>query len=335
MADQYVKSTANSAMIDYPLYLQPASGDSAFNYAGEDFRRLVTAIWPNEGVCDPTSFAVAQRGAGANFSVDITAGRGVITGDATSTQASFLFASTGTVNITTPSAPGSGTRTHRLVAQILDKQSAGTEYGWQFHLVEDTGSGLPALPASAIDLATISITAGQASVQNANITLTSSLANRWVNGLAGGGLIYTGYGTTTQNVAANTWTSINLQTDELDPFDMHTATNPSRVYIKVPGVYQLSGGVAWATLTSNTTRGDIPLGARFAKNGSAINGSVNVALNSNFGSDISVVPARTRTVQLARNDYVELQGRQQWTAAMDTQVAYADSYTTMELRYVG
>src|SRR5213078_3498906 len=78
----------------------------------------------------------------------------------------------GTVNVATPSAPGSGTQVHRLVLQVQDKLNNGTWSGYTAALtvLADTGSGTPAEPNSAITLALISIAAGQASVQNANIT---------------------------------------------------------------------------------------------------------------------------------------------------------------------
>jgi hypothetical protein len=64
---------------------------------------------------------------------------------------------------------------HRLVLQIQDKLENGTFTGYQaqYVVLQDTGSGTPSASSggtpSVITLALISISAGQASVQNANI----------------------------------------------------------------------------------------------------------------------------------------------------------------------
>ena len=174
MADQFANSYDGSQpnMKKYPLYLQATGADPAITYAAQDFRDLVAAMAPYPGVMNADGFVCQTRGAGANFSVDITAGRALVAGSTSTTQANFLAKTTGVVNLTTPSAPGSGSpRLHKVVAEILDKQASGTLYGWRFHLIEDTvGGSLPATPASSIPLAQVSIAVGQSSVTTANIT---------------------------------------------------------------------------------------------------------------------------------------------------------------------
>jgi hypothetical protein len=61
---------------------------------------------------------------------------------------------------------------HRVVLQVQDKLNNGAFSGYTFTpvLVQDTGAGFPAEPASALTLAQVSIATGQASVTNANIT---------------------------------------------------------------------------------------------------------------------------------------------------------------------
>jgi hypothetical protein len=170
VADTVIASTANSSMDDLPLWIQPSGGDPALSYTGIMDRTLLDGIFSAEGVLTPDAFSVSERGAGANFSVDVAAGSAVITGDSVANQGKYLVRSVGVVNVTTPAAPGSGTRIHRVIARIRDKSAAGSNYDWTLELLEDTGSGTPALPASAISLATVSITNGQASVLNTNIT---------------------------------------------------------------------------------------------------------------------------------------------------------------------
>lgn len=172
MADLVIASTANASMSDYPLLLQATGGDPALSYTGPDFRTMIDAAF-QEGVCGMTDFRVVQRNAGANLSVDIGAGKAVVLGDSVTRQGKFVADSTGTVNTGTAgniTVPGSGTRTHRVILRIRDKQAAGTTYGYALEVLEDTGSGMPALPASAIDLASISVATGTVGITDAMIT---------------------------------------------------------------------------------------------------------------------------------------------------------------------
>jgi len=156
-----------------PLFLQPAAADAEIDYPGSEMRQLLRAIAGDtrEGAIAPASAIVVQRGAGANFSVDVGAFQAIIRGDDVSDQGAYLITNTATANVVTPAAPGSGTRTHRLIGQVRDKRANGSyaTYDWILSLLQDTGGGQPALPNTALDLASISISAGQASVTNANI----------------------------------------------------------------------------------------------------------------------------------------------------------------------
>jgi hypothetical protein len=162
-------------MAFYVDFMQPASGDSPISVPAATFRMLAASLagLPNDGVIGPVSAVVTHRAAGANFSVDIQTFQAVVAGNDVTDQGSYLITNSSVANWPTPTAPGSGTRTHRLVGQVRDKRAAGTwsTYDWTPVLLADSGSGLPALPPSAIDLASISISAGQANVQDSNITL--------------------------------------------------------------------------------------------------------------------------------------------------------------------
>jgi len=158
-------------------YMQPATGDPSINVPASTFRMAIQALVggssaSKEGVIAPTVNVVTQRGAGANFSVDIAAFQAIIAGEDVTDQGAYLVTNTATFNLATPAAPGSGTRTHRLVAQVRDKKNnAGwTTYDWTPVIVVDSGSGEPAEPASSETLAHIVIAAGQANVSNGNIT---------------------------------------------------------------------------------------------------------------------------------------------------------------------
>jgi hypothetical protein len=192
-----------------PLVMQAAVGDTTISYSALDWRSLLDSLAVDEGVVGDTitlagsggGLSVTQRAAGANMSVDVSAGSCVITGDDVTRQGKYLCVSDAVTNVTIPAAPASGTRVHRIVARIKDKLHNGTwsTYEWTIEALADTGSGTPVEPASAISLATVSVTAGQASVTNSNITrtrprmrLASAAAGAWqtytptakVNGVA-------------------------------------------------------------------------------------------------------------------------------------------------------
>jgi hypothetical protein len=170
VANTVVVSTVTPNMVSEPFVLQAAGIDTPIQYSASTFRELLDATY-TLGVF-AQSFQVTQRGAGANFSVDVGSGFGSVAGGDIAGQGKYLVNSTGTVNLVTDGAPGSGTRIHRVIARVRDKQSSAsyTTYDWTFEVLEDTGSGTPATPVSAISLAYVTIASGQASVLNANIT---------------------------------------------------------------------------------------------------------------------------------------------------------------------
>lgn len=162
-------------VVQTPLWLQKTGADADVTYSATQYRQLIKALIPTTGVVDPIGsggLQVTQRAAGANFSVDVASGYAFIPGGDVSNQGSYVLFNDATVNVATPTAPGSGTRVHRVVLQVRDKLNNGayTTYDGILQVLSDTGSGTPAVPASAIGLGRVSITAGQANVSNANIT---------------------------------------------------------------------------------------------------------------------------------------------------------------------
>ena len=158
--------------------MQPTVADPAIDYSAQEFRQFVRAgltagigVGGEQGVTSSSSFAVTQRGAGANLSVDVASGLAYIVGDDVSNQGTYQEWNDGTVNVTGWTVPGAGTFHHRLVLQVQDKLNNGAFSGYVANLVPvlDSGGGLPAEPASAITLATIDIAAAAGSIVNANI----------------------------------------------------------------------------------------------------------------------------------------------------------------------
>lgn len=168
--------------LNTPVWMQPSIGDPEIEYSAQDIRRsLFQGLFAQEGVLTYqgiTPLKIRQRAAGANFSIDVDAGEAVIQGDDVADQGMYLVRNTATVNVATFSngsgigAPSSGTRNHRVVLQIRDKlhEPTFTTYDGVIQILQDTGSGTPATPDSALNLGRIAISSGQANITDANLT---------------------------------------------------------------------------------------------------------------------------------------------------------------------
>jgi hypothetical protein len=160
----------SNVSLEPPLLLEAVSGDIAIPYSARQLRTLADAVWSVDGVISSSDLVPTQRAAGANMSVDVSAGLCVITGDAIAYQGKYVQRSTAVTNLTVNAAPSSGSRTDLIVAQLYDKQAdGGSTYGWSLLVLPGTTT----VPASAIELGRLTITAGATSVVNANISTTS------------------------------------------------------------------------------------------------------------------------------------------------------------------
>jgi hypothetical protein len=153
------------------LFRQAKDGDPTLQYTALNYRQLLSSLIPIEGILTAGALAVSPRAAGANMSVDVTAGPALIECDTLPTQNSYLAVEDSTVNVTGfPAAPSSGSRTHLVVERVRDPQAdAQGSYTCAPEVVADTGSGAT-LPPSALPLAKVKISAGQASITAASIT---------------------------------------------------------------------------------------------------------------------------------------------------------------------
>lgn len=348
MADQIVVSTANANMNDYPAWLQATGGDAAIPYSAADDRGVIEAIFPTEGLLfSPTAFLMTQNGGGDN-SVNIAAGRAVVKGDPNVLQGSYIVASIGNVNLPIPAAPGSGSRTHRIVAEVLDKQSGiGSSYGWQFRCIEDTGGGLPALPNSALYLGTVTRSVGVSTVLTAAISNKATMASPWMRagsalstdfGYAAGAPIFYGYQLNSQQVSFATWTAVNLEQEVQDPWDGHAGGSPQNYVAPITGMYQVSGGVCYATASFNTPRASTAIGARITVNGTAILGTENFATNQNVNDAFSVVLSRPRPFTVNRGDIIRMEAYNDYNTVgsyVNTYVGSPGNSCSMSVLYLG
>ena len=151
-------------------------------YAARIDRALFAQLW-DEGVCDLASFAVTERGAGANMTVDASAGRAVVEGDDQANQGNYLVTSTAAVTETAiGAAPGSGTRHDLIVLQVQDPNAGGAAGDNAIvKVIAGTPSATPADPAvpdSALVLARVRVPSGTVSITDALVDDLRPLAGR-------------------------------------------------------------------------------------------------------------------------------------------------------------
>lgn len=140
-------------------------------YDARALRQLVD-LQHGFGVVGDGDLKVTQRGAGANMSVDVAAGRAIIP-NSTATRGNYLCRSDAVTNVAIAAAPTApNSRIDLIVARVYD-----TEYGdgsdtWEIVRVAGTPATSPvppALPAGSIYLAQVTVGSDVASITNAAI----------------------------------------------------------------------------------------------------------------------------------------------------------------------
>lgn len=174
-----------------PFPISPLVGDLPGDqelYTGEELRQWIRSMaelshgftGSRTGVMSLTSCKVSQRGAGPTMSVDVAPGRLFIFGGDSPNQGVYFAWSDAIQNIAVPTTP-SGTRIHRVAAQLRDKSENGswTDYAWQPVLLADTGGGTPALPVTYANLGLVGVASTDSSVTNSMITDIRELYGRF------------------------------------------------------------------------------------------------------------------------------------------------------------
>jgi hypothetical protein len=98
-----------------PLAMQPGSGDPDITYTAQEWRQFLNGLMAagavpldREGILGPAALKVTQRGAGANFSVDIAAGQALVSGGDITAQGPYWIWNDATFNLATPGRLGRG-----------------------------------------------------------------------------------------------------------------------------------------------------------------------------------------------------------------------------------
>jgi hypothetical protein len=167
--------------------LYPPLWAGGLSYAAGADRRLLNALFQGGGVLDlaGTDLKVQQRAAGANMSVDIQPGTGIVTGTDGADQGRYLCTSNAVENRTVNAAPGAGTsRIDRIYARVQDADILGGSSSWTLNYLAGTAAAspaVPALPASSIPLARFTVLSSTTQITSGMIQDDRQLA-----GVAGG-----------------------------------------------------------------------------------------------------------------------------------------------------
>lgn len=151
-------------------------------------------------------------------------------------------------------------------------------------------------------------TAGDNATSTFMQTLTDAISQLQGSAPAAGALdLFRATQATAQTgLTSSVFTSITFATgaEIIDSASGHSETTDTSRYVgKTPGYYDLTGAVAFAAVSSGTYRA-----ARFAKNGTAIDGSRGFATPVAGTIAASAVCAPTAVYLNGTTDYVELQG---------------------------
>lgn len=153
-------------------------------YSARLDRTVVDLIF-TEGVVNPGGgdFAVSQTSP-LSLSVAIATGRAVIQGDDEVRQGKYLIVSDTVLNVPITAAPvAPNSRIDRIVLQVNDPVAGSVRTpANEAEIVAIAGTPAlspvaPALPATAISLATVAVASGATTITNANITDTRTAAS--------------------------------------------------------------------------------------------------------------------------------------------------------------
>jgi hypothetical protein len=129
------------------------------------------------GVVGTTSYAVSERGAGANMSVDVASGGAVIVGTEDSLQGSYFVTNDATVNLAVTAADATNPRKDLVVLYVRDSFYSGANNDAQLVVVAGTPAASPSEPdldalgyENYLVLALIDVPASDTAISNAQIT---------------------------------------------------------------------------------------------------------------------------------------------------------------------
>ena len=125
------------------------------------------------GVVNSGDFAVTQRAAGANMSVDVAAGHAWVRGTESQHQGAYHVYNDATVNLSLAASDATNPRVDLVIIRVQDAFYSGETKTASVTVVTGTPAASPAdpsLPANALVLARVRVAATTSSIGTANIT---------------------------------------------------------------------------------------------------------------------------------------------------------------------
>jgi hypothetical protein len=195
--------------------------------------------------------AVAQRGAGANMSVDIAKGSGVVFGDDNEQQGTYGVTNDATANVVIAAADPTNPRRDLIACRVRDAFYTGGTNAWDLFVIQGTAAGAPVdptVPNNCMVLARVAVAAAASSITNANITDLRSFTPvgvQMVNSARPPGTLYGGY---SQEPAFKPVPAAGLTIFEQDTFKL-------KCYTTATTGFQSPWNVPWGIVdyVTNTT----------------------------------------------------------------------------------
>jgi len=272
------------------------------NHPAKLFRRaLAGAVKEGVTVFTTTDLKVTQH-APTGMSVDVARGGAFVTGDDTQDQGLYFCYNDGAKQLTIAASDPTNPRKDIVVFHVKDNTEGQAGDTSVLEVVTGTPApspAEPALPSTAIKLATVDVAALATAITNANITDRRSIAG--LSAVPNPPRVKVRRASTTQNFVDATWTTISWDTEDKDTDGMWTVGTPTRFTIVTPGDYLF--GAEFAVVAGTTGR----LLIRFLKNGAAFparSGFGQTANTSSKASETTLIPS------LVAGDYIEVQGFQ-------------------------
>jgi len=157
-----------------PIFLE---NDTTTQNADELRLERAYLIGGRSGAYTETSFAVTQRGAGANMSVDVAAGGIAVLGTENALQGAYHVTNDAVVNVVVPAADLTNPRKDLLIVKVRDSFYSGASNDAQLEYVSGTPAASPAEPnLGALGklnyhvLALIDVPASDTAITNSQIT---------------------------------------------------------------------------------------------------------------------------------------------------------------------
>jgi hypothetical protein len=139
--------------------------------------RNITSLLAKEGVVGDTlagaGFAASERAAAPAMQVDVSAGRAFVDGDDIPNQGNYLVVSEDVVEVPVPPADTAEDRIDLVVLRVLDSDAGVVGDEAQVVLIEgtpDPSPTVPAVPDTAIALASVYVAANVIAILDADIT---------------------------------------------------------------------------------------------------------------------------------------------------------------------